>query len=443
MRRGAGQSLKGRNKWVRPADDASTAPNPSTFTRPAPTAPATKPLQRVGKYALARDPNVPQTSKSIPLPPKPAPAANKSPVLNKNRFKYERPKDETAGADDAKHLPAAPIQPPLAAIKSKSNISSSSQAVRASVVQAPLATSSQPSKPVSRLGAAVLPRSTPKPGPKNQSTLSSNSKPEKKKYGRSGALRWTKYVRESLGGKMPSNEDGTRELASTRNPPSSGAIAPATTGARRSRRLQLPSRASQQQQSRSVPQQAQRTIKLLRLGGQVYSVSQRGKARSLTLQTGTEATPQLLSDRKLVAKQSSSQIKTTGAGTPRTLAPSVSTRSRSLQKLIAPKSSLQVKPRGPQQQRRQEKQQKPMSRLKGGRLVYCPVYCHTGKCPRRSRGCPYRHDPTKRAVCSLWLRNRCMLGSACPLQHQRRPELMPACVHFLQVGKKEFLSAVQ
>ena len=74
------------------------------------------------------------------------------------------------------------------------------------------------------------------------------------------------------------------------------------------------------------------------------------------------------------------------------------------------------------------------ARLKGGRLVYCPAYCHSGECPRRERGCPHRHDPTKRAVCPRWLRGACALGKRCQLQHQRRPELMPACLHHLKAS---------
>ena len=47
---------------------------------------------------------------------------------------------------------------------------------------------------------------------------------------------------------------------------------------------------------------------------------------------------------------------------------------------------------------------------------------------------PCRHDSTKRAVCPRWLHGTCPLGTACPLQHQRKPELMPICMHFLKVG---------
>ena len=71
----------------------------------------------------------------------------------------------------------------------------------------------------------------------------------------------------------------------------------------------------------------------------------------------------------------------------------------------------------------------------GGRVVYCPVYCRTGKCSRRGRGCPYRHDPIKRAVCPRWLHGSCDAGGACPLQHQRRRELMPVCMHFLKARR--------
>ena len=69
-----------------------------------------------------------------------------------------------------------------------------------------------------------------------------------------------------------------------------------------------------------------------------------------------------------------------------------------------------------------------------GGITYCPLYCRTGTCDRRGKGCPYRHDPTKRSVCARWLRG-CCADAACPLQHQRKPELMPACLHFLKVRK--------
>ncbi|KAI7842802.1 hypothetical protein COHA_003548 [Chlorella ohadii] len=68
----------------------------------------------------------------------------------------------------------------------------------------------------------------------------------------------------------------------------------------------------------------------------------------------------------------------------------------------------------------------------GAVIVYCPIYCRTGKCERRGKGCPYKHDSTKRAVCPRWLHGTCPLGTSCPLQHQRKPELMPICMHFLK-----------
>lgn len=53
-----------------------------------------------------------------------------------------------------------------------------------------------------------------------------------------------------------------------------------------------------------------------------------------------------------------------------------------------------------------------------------------------------RHDSTKRAVCPSWLRGRCELGPKCPLQHQRRAELMPICQHFLAVRAHPWLCSV-
>ncbi|GAB4814899.1 hypothetical protein N2152v2_001945 [Parachlorella kessleri] len=66
-----------------------------------------------------------------------------------------------------------------------------------------------------------------------------------------------------------------------------------------------------------------------------------------------------------------------------------------------------------------------------GKIVFCPAYCRTGKCSRRGKGCPYKHDSTKRMVCPRWLRGVCS-DAKCPLQHQRKRELMPVCMHFLK-----------
>eukprot|EP00890_Picochlorum_soloecismus_P001833 jgi/Picsp_1/2650/NSC_00880-R1_zinc finger ccch domain-containing protein len=66
------------------------------------------------------------------------------------------------------------------------------------------------------------------------------------------------------------------------------------------------------------------------------------------------------------------------------------------------------------------------------KVRYCPIYCHTGICPKRKKGCKFAHDPTKRAVCTKWLTGVCQKGLKCPLQHQMKRELMPACVHYLQ-----------
>lgn len=65
--------------------------------------------------------------------------------------------------------------------------------------------------------------------------------------------------------------------------------------------------------------------------------------------------------------------------------------------------------------------------------VYCPEYCRGGYCRQRRSGCPFKHDPTKRAICRRWLGGYCPVGDSCPLQHQRVPGLMPLCLHYIKV----------
>lgn len=81
--------------------------------------------------------------------------------------------------------------------------------------------------------------------------------------------------------------------------------------------------------------------------------------------------------------------------------------------------------------KRRQRQHAAYSAGSSTKIVYCPLYCRSGKCERRRKGCPYKHDSTKRAVCPRWLHGRCELGPKCPLQHQRKAELMPVCQHFL------------
>lgn len=59
----------------------------------------------------------------------------------------------------------------------------------------------------------------------------------------------------------------------------------------------------------------------------------------------------------------------------------------------------------------------------------------TGQC-KRGLSCPYTHNPAKVAICPGILRpSGCMLPKgSCPLSHDKRPERMPHCVHFLRLG---------
>lgn len=54
-----------------------------------------------------------------------------------------------------------------------------------------------------------------------------------------------------------------------------------------------------------------------------------------------------------------------------------------------------------------------------------------GKCTRGNT-CPFTHDPTKVAICPLFLQNKCPHGEICDLSHDPTPNRVPACVHFLR-----------
>ena len=151
-----------------------------------------------------------------------------------------------------------------------------------------------------------------------------------------------------------------------------------------------------------------------------------GKSRSLRLQPSGAAAAAAAATAAVPAKPSAAH-RASGAAT--AAAATVNrTPARRLSLLLASKRASAAK--APPSRRAT----KPVRQLKGGRMVYCPLYCHTGECPRRGRRCPHRHDPTKRAVCERWLRGGCALGKGCPLQHQRRPELMPTCRHQLKAS---------
>ena len=160
----------------------------------------------------------------------------------------------------------------------------------------------------------------------------------------------------------------------------------------------------------------QRVMQLLRLDGQMYSKSggkKFGKRfKSLILQregAGSASSP--FKDGK----------PTSGKGTS-------AVRLELLRRILKRRRALLVPARTKSLKHSILKRRE---RLKGPRIIYCPVYCHTGHCPRRHTGCPLKHDPTKRAVCTKWLAGKCKLGKACRLQHQKCPDLMPVCLHFL------------
>jgi len=371
MRGGKPGSLKGKNKWARPEGGSKSAPvPPNPLLKPNPAADA-------GHEQKPAFRKVGKFALARDLVPKPTAAASPA-SLNRGRFTYERPKDSAAPAA------AAAAQHAVQKVEKKKSIV------------------------------------------------------------RPGKLRWNKYVRQSIGGEKTGKQPAVlaAEAAATAAAPPLSSPAPPTAEVaatplsaaelhrrKRSKRISAASELVRRYQGRKLAQPStQRAMQLLRLGGQLYSRGgQKGKGRSLKLQNNVNMITN--STHSTVNK---SLVKPKPLPCTSALKPATAVASSSRSNLLSTRSaSKQVAPHK-QQNAKTLKQKKPMSRLKGGRLVYCPVYCHTGRCPRRGRGCPLRHDPTKRAVCPLWLRGKCAIGATCPLQHQRRSELMPACVHYLQ-----------
>lgn len=65
----------------------------------------------------------------------------------------------------------------------------------------------------------------------------------------------------------------------------------------------------------------------------------------------------------------------------------------------------------------------------------CAHFNKTGQC-KNGLSCPYKHDPSKLAICPRILRpNGCPLPSGtCPLSHEPKPERIPHCMHFLSTA---------
>ncbi|KAL4539102.1 hypothetical protein Ndes2526B_g02635 [Nannochloris sp. 'desiccata'] len=369
MRGGKSGSLKGKNKWVRTESGPNSAPiQPNPPPKPKPAADAGREQQP----ALKKVGKFALARDPAPKPTAAAPPAS----LNRDRVTYERPKDSAAAA-----------APPLA-----------------------------------------LPATT-----RAQTAVQKAGKV--KSIVRPGKQRWNTYVRQSIGGGETEKQSASTAAA---GPPLSSAPAPAAAATatplsaaelqlrKRSKRISAASELVRKHQGRKTAQPStQHAMQLLRLGGQLYSRGgPKGKGRSLKLQYNGDTVSNITMNR--------SAVKTKPKPSTSAPTPAIAIASSSRTNLLSTRSASRQLATQKQQNANTLKHKKPMSRLKGGRLVYCPVYCHTGRCPRRGRGCPLRHDPTKRAVCPLWLRGKCALGAACPLQHQRRPELMPMCVHYLQ-----------
>ncbi|XP_067651801.1 uncharacterized protein [Haliotis asinina] len=61
---------------------------------------------------------------------------------------------------------------------------------------------------------------------------------------------------------------------------------------------------------------------------------------------------------------------------------------------------------------------------------YCVFYNKFGRCRLGTR-CPYKHDPSKVAVCTRFLRGTCKVDS-CPFSHKVARDKMPVCSYFLR-----------
>lgn len=54
----------------------------------------------------------------------------------------------------------------------------------------------------------------------------------------------------------------------------------------------------------------------------------------------------------------------------------------------------------------------------------------------RGKTCPYKHDPSKIAICWPFLQGVCQnTAETCPLSHNPTPERTPLCVHFAKNGR--------
>ena len=160
----------------------------------------------------------------------------------------------------------------------------------------------------------------------------------------------------------------------------------------------------------NLRKRAQRVMQLLRIDGRIYSKLSKTKhgkkSKTLVLQKTEPSKVSLIHYENHGNDSSKKKMKVTK-----------SPRDKNYVRVSKNKLKL----------RRVSKRKK---RLKGPRFIYCPIYCHTGHCPRR-RTCRLKHDPTKRAVCGNWLLGKCNLGKLCRLQHQKCRELMPTCLYNL------------
>lgn len=73
--------------------------------------------------------------------------------------------------------------------------------------------------------------------------------------------------------------------------------------------------------------------------------------------------------------------------------------------------------------------------LSARKKTLCAHFNKTGQC-KNGLSCPYKHDPSKLAICPRILRpNGCPLPSGtCPLSHESKPERVPHCVHYLSTA---------
>ncbi len=71
-----------------------------------------------------------------------------------------------------------------------------------------------------------------------------------------------------------------------------------------------------------------------------------------------------------------------------------------------------------------------------GMQRYCRYYCRFGQC-NRGNACQYLHDPSKRTICTKFLRGQCPSEKQCLFSHSPNDNNLPACLLGVQCERKD------